>query len=145
MHDFYYAPGPAVPWENPGESRWRAIEATQLQRDGYCMVELMPAAAIVLLASVLQACTGFGFSILATPFLLLVYDAREAIQINIILSILISLWLVPRLASTVDKRRFRRLVIGSAIGSVAGIALYVYADAGDKGSSSSLPSPRRRL
>ena len=101
----------------------------QPQRGGCCVIELVPAAAVVLFASVLQACTGFGFSILATPFLLLVYDAREAIQINIILSILISLWLVPRLASSVDKGLFRRLVIGSIFGSVAGIALYVYADA----------------
>lgn len=91
--------------------------------------ELAPAAAVVLVASILQACTGFGFSVLATPFLLLVYDAQEAIQINIILSILISLWLVPRIASTVDRQLFRRLVAGSVLGSAAGIALFVYADA----------------
>ena len=93
------------------------------------MPELIPAAVIVLIASALQACTGFGFSVLATPFLLLVYDGREAIQINIILSTIISIWLVPRLMSTVDRPLLRRLIVGSLVGSVAGIALYVYADA----------------
>ncbi|MGW6608798.1 TSUP family transporter, partial [Peribacillus butanolivorans] len=45
---------------------------------------------IVLVASILQSSTGFGFSIMATPFLLMLFQPQEAIQINIILSLVIS-------------------------------------------------------
>src|SRR5690625_6271974 len=55
---------------------------------------------IILLASILQTSTGFGFSIMATPFLLLMFEAREAIQINLILSLVISCALILDRKST---------------------------------------------
>ena len=39
---------------------------------------------IILIAAILQTSTGFGFSIFATPFLLLLFTPNEAIQINLI-------------------------------------------------------------
>lgn len=91
-------------------------------------MELFAASAIVMLAAILHACTGFGFSVLATPFLLLVYDTSDAIQINIALSILISLFLMPKLVADVDKPLLGRLILGSLLGAPVGIVIYVYAN-----------------
>lgn len=46
---------------------------------------------IVFFASLLQATTGFGFAIMATPFLLLVYNSRDCIQLSILLSFAIAI------------------------------------------------------
>jgi len=54
---------------------------------------------IILLASILQTSTGFGFSIMATPFLLMIFEPREAIQINLILSLVISTALIAKILS----------------------------------------------
>ena len=42
---------------------------------------------ISLVASILKISTGFGFLILATPFLLLLFEPMVAIQINLIVSL----------------------------------------------------------
>jgi uncharacterized membrane protein YfcA len=83
---------------------------------------------IVLFAAILHACTGFGFSVLATPFLLLVYPPSEAIQINIALSILISLLLLPKLLADIDRTLLVRLILGSLAGAPLGILIYSFAD-----------------
>lgn len=83
---------------------------------------------IVLLASVLQTSTGFGFSILATPFLLLLFEPREAIQINLILSLIISLALISKIRKDIDFGILKRFVIGSIIGLPFGIALFKVLD-----------------
>lgn len=80
---------------------------------------------IVFLASVLQASTGFGFSIMATPFLLLIYDAHDAIQINIILSLLISVLMIAKIGKEVDKTLLVSLLKGSIIGLPIGIFIYI--------------------
>lgn len=80
---------------------------------------------IILIASILQTSTGFGFSILATPFLLLIYGPTEAIQINIILSLCISLALVMKIKKDIDSPILKRLIIGSAIGAPIGITVFL--------------------
>lgn len=92
------------------------------------MLDLVIANVIVVIAALLQACTGFGFSVLATPFLLLVYPASEAIQINIILSILISGVMLPKVAGDIDKPLLKRMVLGSSIGAPVGILFYLFAN-----------------
>ncbi|KUO63117.1 MAG: hypothetical protein APF84_11360 [Gracilibacter sp. BRH_c7a] len=83
---------------------------------------------IVLVASVLQAGTGFGFSIMATPFLLLLFEAHDAIQINIILSLLISLIMMFKIHKEVDKDSLVRLIKGSLIGILPGLFLFIFLD-----------------
>lgn len=56
---------------------------------------------IILGASVLQTSTGFGFSILATPFLLLLFSVTDAIQFNLILSLVISGALIFKIRSDI--------------------------------------------
>lgn len=83
---------------------------------------------VILLASILQTATGFGFSILATPFLLLIFETREAIQINIILSIIISLSLLTKIKRDIDFGIIKRFVIGSVVGLPMGIIIFTYLD-----------------
>jgi len=92
------------------------------------MADLLIANIIVVVAALLQACTGFGFSVLATPFLLLVYPVGEAIQINIVLSILISLVMLPKVMGDIDRPLVKRLVLGSSVGAPFGIVIYLFAN-----------------
>jgi len=81
---------------------------------------------IVLIASILQTSTGFGFSILATPFLLLLFEPAYAIQINLVLSFFISLALITTIRKDVRFDMITRLVIGSLIGLPIGIGIFLY-------------------
>ena len=83
---------------------------------------------IILIASILQTSTGFGFSILATPFLLLIFDPAQAIQINIILSLFISIALFMKIRQDIDRLILRRLVLGSLVGLPIGLAIFLVID-----------------
>lgn len=83
---------------------------------------------IILIASILQTSTGFGFSILATPFLLLLFDVREAVQINLLLSLVISSVLIYKIKQDVDWNIFKRFAAGSIIGLPVGIGIFLWAD-----------------
>jgi len=83
---------------------------------------------IILVASVLQTSTGFGFSILATPFLLMIFEAREAIQINLILSLVISCALIYKIFKDIDYGALKRLIIGSVAGLPIGIIIFLLLD-----------------
>lgn len=83
---------------------------------------------IILIASVLQTSTGFGFSIMATPFLLLLFEPAEAVQINLILSLVISSALIMKIKKDIDLGILKRFVIGSVIGLAIGIAVFLHMD-----------------
>ena len=83
---------------------------------------------IILIASILQTSTGFGFSILATPFLLLIFEPAEAIQINLILSLLISLALIAKVRKDVDIGVLKRFIVGSSLGLPVGMAVFLLMD-----------------
>ncbi|MEV5110354.1 sulfite exporter TauE/SafE family protein [Bacillus sp. LBA3-1-1.1] len=80
---------------------------------------------IILVASVLQTSTGFGFSIMATPFLLMLFLPQEAIQINIILSLIISISLIWKIRMDIDFILLKRLTIGGIVGVPFGILLFI--------------------
>lgn len=84
--------------------------------------------AIVFIASVLQAGTGFGFSIMATPFLLLLFEAHDAIQLNIVLSLLISVIMTFKIRKDINKESLVRLIKGSLIGILPGLLLFIFLD-----------------
>jgi len=92
------------------------------------MEDLFVLVFIVLVASFLQASTGFGFSIIGTPFLLAIYPVHEAIQINIILSIFLSVFMILKIKNELDKILLQMLIKGSAIGMVGGIFIYLLID-----------------
>jgi len=83
---------------------------------------------IVLVASLLQTSTGYGFSIVGTPFLLLIYPAHMAIQINIILSICLSAFMIFKIRKEIDKSLLVRLIKGSVMGLILGIFIYLFLD-----------------
>ncbi|WP_017378849.1 sulfite exporter TauE/SafE family protein [Paenisporosarcina sp. TG-14] len=83
---------------------------------------------IILVASILQTSTGFGFSILATPFLLLLFKPMEAIQINLILSLVISFALIIKIKKDIDYGILKRFIIGSSSGLPIGIMIFLVLD-----------------
>lgn len=90
------------------------------------MNEWILASVVVFFASILQAATGFGFAIMATPFLLLVFDSRESVQISIILCFFVSLLLIRKVKKDVDKGLLRRLILGSVFGVPLGVLFYKF-------------------
>lgn len=80
---------------------------------------------IILIASILQTSTGFGFSIMATPFLLMIFQPQEAIQINIILSLVISISLIWKIKADIDLTLLKRFSIGSIFGVPFGILIFL--------------------
>ncbi|SFJ29798.1 Uncharacterized membrane protein YfcA [Halobacillus dabanensis] len=80
---------------------------------------------IILVASVLQTSTGFGFSIMATPFLLLLFQPQEAIQINIILSLIISISLIWKIRTDIDFILLKRFTLTSIVGVSFGIIFFI--------------------
>lgn len=83
---------------------------------------------IILIASVLQTSTGFGFSILATPFLLLLFEPMVAIQINLMLSLVISAALIMKIRQDIDYGILKRFLAGSVIGLPIGIIVFLLSD-----------------
>lgn len=81
---------------------------------------------VVLIASILQTSTGYGFSIIGTPFLLLMYPVHTAIQINIVLSICLSAAMIFKIRKEVDTILLMRLIKGSIVGLLLGILVYLY-------------------
>lgn len=83
---------------------------------------------IVLAAALLQTSTGYGFSIVGTPFLFLLYPPHTAIQINIILSLCLSMFMIFKIRKEMHKALLIRLMKGSLIGLVPGIFIYLWFD-----------------
>jgi len=73
---------------------------------------------IVLFAALLQTSTGYGFSIIGTPFLFLLSPAQSAVQINIILSLCISVFMIYKIRHEVDTPLLGRLILGSLLGQL---------------------------
>ena len=84
-------------------------------------------ALVTLFASVAQAATGFGFAVIAVPLFLLILDSLAAIQLTIIVTLAISLALLPRLLGAAPRPLVLRLVAGSAIGFPVGMIAFLYA------------------
>jgi len=83
---------------------------------------------IILAASILQTSTGFGFSIMATPFLLLLFLPQEAMQINILLSLVISFSLIWKVRQDIDIALLKKVMIGSVVGAPFGSLLFALVD-----------------
>ncbi|KJS23550.1 MAG: hypothetical protein VR72_00040 [Clostridiaceae bacterium BRH_c20a] len=80
------------------------------------------AAVIVILAACLQSVTGFGFALLAVPLFLLVFDAKTAVG----LSMIISFFTVSALSFKVRKSIMRSIVFNLLAGALVGIPFGIY-------------------
>ncbi len=82
---------------------------------------------MTLLAAVVQSTVGFGFTLLAVSFFLLILQSATAIQLLIVLNLVISLWVGRNLWRNVARDLWIKLVAGAAVGFPAGLALFNYA------------------
>lgn len=62
---------------------------------------------------------------MATPFLLMLFLPQEAIQINIILSLIISISLIWKIRKDIDFPIMKRFIIGSIVGVPFGIIIFI--------------------
>jgi uncharacterized membrane protein YfcA len=85
-------------------------------------------AAITFFAALAQGATGFGFAIIALPLLLLVMGSLDAVGLTIILSLLVSLVLVPGLWRQAPRGPVARLAVGSALGFPIGLVIFLQAN-----------------
>lgn len=83
---------------------------------------------IVFFAALSQTATGFGFSLIATPLLLLVYQPQTAIQLNIILGIVVSLAVLPGTMRSAQRDLMWRMGAGALVGAPFGLVIFRYGD-----------------
>ena len=76
-----------------------------------------------------QAAIGIGFSLLTVPFYLLLFDAHDAVQLAIILTIAITVIMLTKIGRDANRYVSRNLLIGSVIGFPLGLIFFIYADA----------------
>lgn len=86
------------------------------------------ASLIVLLASAVQATTGFGFSIVAVPPLTFVLGVREGIVVSLTLSLLTSLALSWRTMQLAERDIGRPIIASGVAGLVPGLAVFRFVD-----------------
>lgn len=85
-------------------------------------------AIIIFISSILQTSTGFGFALIATPFLVIIYEVHDAIQVILILQIIISLIMFKKINNEIDKTVFANFFKGSIVGLPIGILIFLYSD-----------------
>ncbi len=83
---------------------------------------------VSLAAGALQGATGFGYALLVIAFYLEILDSIAAVQLTIVLSLAISLFLVPGIRRGIAVRLLGRLLAGALLGLPIGMSLYRTAD-----------------
>lgn len=79
-------------------------------------------------AALLQAASGFGFAVAATPFYLMLLTPAAAVQLVVILCTALSAAVLPGLRRAVAPGLLLRLAVGSAAGLPLGILAFRYSD-----------------
>ena len=79
-------------------------------------------------AALLQAASGFGFAVLATPLFLLFVDPPRAIQLVIVITTALSLVVLPGLWRAIVPGLLLRLGLGSLVGLPLGLFVFRHAD-----------------
>jgi len=79
-------------------------------------------------AALLQAASGFGFAVLATPLFLLFLEPPRAIQLVIIITTALSLVVLPGLGRAIARGLLVRLALGSLAGLPLGLFAFRHAD-----------------
>ena len=76
----------------------------------------------------MQGALGFGFTLLAVSFFLLIIQSGDAVQLLIVINLAISLALISKLWRSVDKALWTRLVAGAFLGFPLGLLAFRNAD-----------------
>jgi uncharacterized membrane protein YfcA len=83
----------------------------------------------VLVAGIIRGYSGFGFSMIATTSMTLVLPPVEVIPVVLVLEILASAWLLPRVWKQIDWRSLSWLSAGVLIGTPPGVYLLAHVPA----------------
>jgi len=86
----------------------------------------LSSAIVIFLASCLHSATGFGFSILAVPLLLLLHEPLMAVQINLFIAVVLSVVMIPQVHRDVDYTMLKRLVGSGLVGIPLGLLVTLY-------------------
>ena len=78
----------------------------------------------ITIGAMFQSLTGIGFAMIAGPFLLLSINDSYAVQVNILLNIILSLLIVPKIYMSADKRLLVRISLGTIMGLPLGLIFY---------------------
>lgn len=81
------------------------------------------AAVTVLLAAVVRGYSGFGFSMITTLALSMVFTPAEVVPSVLLMEVAASAWLMPKVWKQVDWVSIKWLLIGVLVGTPAGVAL----------------------
>lgn len=87
---------------------------------------LVLAAGIAFISTIIQSLTGFGFAIVSTPLLLMVYDAKEVVVILQLLSVVLDTVFIFFVRANIDWNFLKPLLAGSVIGHPIGLLIYFY-------------------
>ena len=87
---------------------------------------LLLAIGIAFISTLIQSLTGFGFAIVSTPLLLMVYDAKEVVVLLQFLSVVLDTVFVFFVKDNIDWHFLKPLLIGSVIGHPIGILIYLF-------------------
>ena len=88
---------------------------------------LLSAIGIAFVSTIIQSLTGFGFAIVSTPLLLMVYDAKEVVVILQLLSVVLDTVFIFFVKANIDWKFLKPLLIGSVIGHPIGLLIYFFA------------------
>ena len=91
------------------------------------MLSLIAAAAIILVAYTVFGLTGFGSSITAAPFLVLLFPLRFAVPMMVILDLVSASLLATRVHRRVSWRELARLLPWAVAGMLLGVTLLLHA------------------
>jgi len=83
---------------------------------------------VTLLAAIAQGVAGFGFTLLAVSFYLLILQSTEAVQLAIVINFAISAVLVGRLWRSVPRSLWVCLMLGALVGFPVGLWVFARAD-----------------
>lgn len=92
------------------------------------MITLILISLIFLLAGFIQGFSGFGSALLAMPLLTLFLDARVAVPLSVLNSILITSYLTLKLKNHMEKKKILPLVLGSLPGTYIGVSFLMTAE-----------------
>lgn len=87
---------------------------------------LILAIIIAFFSTLIQSLTGFGFAIISTPLLIMVYDPKEVVVILQVLSVILDTIFVFFVKDSIDWKFLKPLLLGSILGHPVGILIYLY-------------------
>lgn len=92
------------------------------------MITLILISIIFLAAGFTQGFSGFGSALLAMPLLTLFLDAKIAVPLSVLNSVLITSYLSLKLKNHMERKKIMPLILGSLPGTYIGVKFLIYAD-----------------